>query len=95
MWSPENITIVLRPEKPRELKAGYVKEIVMRSFTEYLKRPGHVSLPKGFITDEQFEKERNNPLLRAKMLWKYWHGTWGLGTKDTKIVSQVRTTYPV
>ena len=59
----------------------------MRSFTEYLNRPGHVLLPDGMIIAEEFEMERNNPLLRVRMLWKYWHGTWGLPASGPKHVS--------
>lgn len=89
VWSPTRITLEIKPENLVKLKADYIKEIVMRCFTEYLKRPGHVSLPDGLITAEDFEKERNNPILRAQLLWMYWHGTQGLGLGGPKTVSQV------
>lgn len=95
IWSTKNINIALTPARPEKLRSANVKEIVMRSFTEYLNRPGHVLLPDGMIIAEEFERERNNPLLRVRMLWKYWHGTWGLPASGPKHVSHVLTAHPV
>jgi hypothetical protein len=47
----------------------------MRSFEAYLKRPGHVLLPDNMVPPLEFEKERQNPLLRVRTLWEYWHAS--------------------
>lgn len=89
VWSLEKINIELLPSRPERVCGDCVKEIVMQSFTEYLKRPGHVLVPGGIVCAEEFKKECSNPLLRVQMLWKYWHGSRGLGTSNPKKSSQV------
>jgi hypothetical protein len=67
-----------------------LEQIIMRSFEKYLKRPGHVLLPDGMISSAEFEKELNNPLLRVKRLWEYWHGSQTLSVRNFRTVSTVQ-----
>jgi hypothetical protein len=84
------IELVIRPP-PHTLKLNstILEEIVIRSIGEYLKRPGHVSLPEGMISHEEFEKERNNSLFRVQKFWEYWHGSRTLSSKRRRKVSLV------
>ena len=79
---------MVHPE-PKNLDASSIKGIVFRSVLEYLKRPGHVLLPGDMISDEEYEKERHNPLLRAQALWQYWHGSGTFSGGEGLIVSTV------
>ncbi|KAF9785059.1 hypothetical protein BJ322DRAFT_1020665 [Thelephora terrestris] len=85
LWTREKIRLVFDPA-PVVTDPSMLGEIVIRSFGEYLNRPGHVLLPDGFIADEEMEKERENGLLRVRMLWVYWHGTQQLDTQNTRAV---------
>lgn len=61
LWTREKIRLVFDPA-PVVTDPSMLGEIVIRSFGEYLNRPGHVLLPDGFIADEEMEKERERPL---------------------------------
>lgn len=86
LWSPDKIQLSISPE-PQTIRRHMLEEIIFRSFTKYLKRPGHVLLPGGIIAAEEFEKERGNSLLRVQKLWEYWHGSQTLGMKKMRVVS--------
>lgn len=91
LWASEKIKFDIFPE-PRTMSQAVLKEIVMRSVEEYLKRPGHVLLPAGMIPDEEFEKERCNHLLRVQKFWAYWHGSKTLNYKRQRTVSTIQST---
>lgn len=88
LWSSEKIRLVINPE-PKVLCRESIGEIIIRSFEQYLRRPGHVLLPDGMVSNTEFEEERHNPLLRVHMLWEYWHGSKTLNCKRTRTVSVV------
>lgn len=69
-----------------------LEEIVLRSVEEYLKRPGHVTLPGNMIESEEFERERGNPLLRVRKFWEYWHGSKTLNSQWKHTVSTIENT---
>ena len=90
VWSPECVLLTVTPTPPqRDIDEEVLKEIVMRSVTEYLKRPGHVLVPECIVSEEEFERERENPLLRVKRFWEFWHGKDTLNCKRTRGVSDV------
>ena len=66
-----------------------LEEIVFRSIEKYLERPGHILLPDGMIPEAELESEKNNNLLRVRMLWQYWHGSSTLDRCDTRMVSEI------
>lgn len=90
VWSSEKIQLDIDPQ-PRTIVRSVLEEIIIRSFAEYLRRPGHVFLPGGMISDAEFEKERGNSLLRVRKLWEYWHGSPTLNAERTRVVSAVLT----
>jgi hypothetical protein len=94
LWTREKIRLVFDPT-PVVTDPSMLGEIVIRSFGEYLNRPGHVLLPDGFIADEEMEKEREHGLLRVRMLWVYWHGTQQLDTQNTRAVSTFSNSSPI
>jgi hypothetical protein len=92
LWSKDKIDIIISPT-PQVMIREALEEIIIRSFDAYLKRPGHVSLPGGMIPGVEFERERQNPLLRVRMLWGYWHGSQTLNYKQTRVVSAFITIF--
>lgn len=92
LWSVERIEFVVYPQ-PQTMTCTVLEEIIMRSVEEYLKHPGHVLLPDGMIPSTEFEKERNNPLLRVKKLWEYWHGSPTLNNQTRRKVSEILNTF--
>ena len=95
VWSPECVLLTVTPTPPqRDIDEEVLKEIVMRSVTEYLKRPGHVLVPECIVSEEEFERERENPLLRVKRFWEFWHGKDTLNCKRTRGVSDVLNRFP-
>ena len=92
VWSAENVDIIIRPP-PQIMNRKVLEEIVIRSFDKYLKRPGHVLLPDGMIPEAEFEKERNNTLLRVRRFWEYWHGSQTLNIDETRAVSTVQNCF--
>ena len=95
VWSPEYVLLTVTPTPAQgDIGEEALKEIVMRSVTEYLKRPGHVLVPKCIISKEEFEREQENPLLRVKRFWEFWHGKDTLDRKRTRGVSTVLNQFP-
>jgi len=86
LWSRERIEFVFNPE-PKTTNREVLEEILIRSFDLYLRRPGHVLLPDGIISETEIERERKNPLLRVRKLWEYWHGSPTLDCRQTRTVS--------
>ena len=70
LWSCKRIQLIISPE-PQGINRKVLEEIIMRSFDEYLRRPGHVELPDGMIPGKEFLREQSNGLLRVQKLWEY------------------------
>lgn len=87
LWS-WRIDFVFEPE-PQTLDVGVMKQIIMKSFEEYLRRPGHVDLPGNMISSEEFQQQKNNSLLRVRRLWECWHGSLTVNFIQDRRVSEV------
>lgn len=86
LWEENKIKFILDPT-PQSLGEPYLKEIVFQSILFYLKRPGHVLLQDGMISPSDIDKEHDNPLLRVRKFWEYWHGSTTLTHEKTRTVS--------
>lgn len=93
LWSREKIEFRF-DQTPVAIDPETLKEIIFKSFAEYLNRPGHVLLPDGFLPDGKMNDEQGDALLRVRMLWVYWHGTQHLDESNIRPVSTVPNSSP-
>jgi hypothetical protein len=75
--------------EPQTLDIGVMKQIIMKSFKEYLQCPGHIELPDNMISSTEFQHQKNNCLLRVQRLWECWHRSQTVNFTQNRRVSKV------